>query len=452
MPPPRPNSSRSVGRNDSCPCGSGRKYKRCCLTKDEDEARRAAASRAAPPLPETEALGPLDAPTPASVAPVGGLPDPDPDFRDDGAEASSLPPELERRLDGLWDGFLANKEPTAEETAAFVEGLLELPHHATSWSDLLHQLAGAGHPALPAAFRRIADSVAHTHDTAMSYFYWAAAEEFAARDLPELLPEVAAGFRKLDLESYDADALAHLADWLLAEGFEAEVLALGEHFLPILRADDRLMPYAAPDTALLIFDMRVGKHLRTGVRPDADVERLADELRRNLEEDISPDAARIAAEVITGQAPPPAWSRAEFGLVSGNVATDAKARQDAQRLYRVQMHIAREAWELDRCPAGCTLYGLNLVLNSVYRAQADHQKQRKYAARNLLDHLQPPGMEARLARATYDLLGANVPRARLLLDSQEALLRLADRHRLMSEAEVVSARGNMEQIRRRLDG
>ncbi len=24
-----------VGRNDSCPCGSGKKYKKCCLSKNE---------------------------------------------------------------------------------------------------------------------------------------------------------------------------------------------------------------------------------------------------------------------------------------------------------------------------------------------------------------------------------------------------------------------------------
>ena len=32
-----------VGRNDPCPCGSGKKYKKCCMEKDEE---RAAASRA----------------------------------------------------------------------------------------------------------------------------------------------------------------------------------------------------------------------------------------------------------------------------------------------------------------------------------------------------------------------------------------------------------------------
>ena len=35
-----------IGRNDPCPCGSGQKYKRCCLPRDE-AAARAAAERAA---------------------------------------------------------------------------------------------------------------------------------------------------------------------------------------------------------------------------------------------------------------------------------------------------------------------------------------------------------------------------------------------------------------------
>ena len=28
-----------IGRNDLCPCGSGKKYKRCCLTKDTEETK-----------------------------------------------------------------------------------------------------------------------------------------------------------------------------------------------------------------------------------------------------------------------------------------------------------------------------------------------------------------------------------------------------------------------------
>ena len=28
--PPKPIESQKVGRNDPCPCGSGKKYKKCC--------------------------------------------------------------------------------------------------------------------------------------------------------------------------------------------------------------------------------------------------------------------------------------------------------------------------------------------------------------------------------------------------------------------------------------
>ena len=30
-----------IGRNDPCPCGSGKKYKKCCLASDEAAARPA---------------------------------------------------------------------------------------------------------------------------------------------------------------------------------------------------------------------------------------------------------------------------------------------------------------------------------------------------------------------------------------------------------------------------
>ena len=39
-----------IGRNEPCPCGSGKKYKACCLAKDE------AAAIAAAPKAETKAM------------------------------------------------------------------------------------------------------------------------------------------------------------------------------------------------------------------------------------------------------------------------------------------------------------------------------------------------------------------------------------------------------------
>jgi tetratricopeptide (TPR) repeat protein len=47
-----------IGRNDPCPCGSGQKYKRCCLPRDE--AAAAAKRAAAPPPAATLAIPPFE--------------------------------------------------------------------------------------------------------------------------------------------------------------------------------------------------------------------------------------------------------------------------------------------------------------------------------------------------------------------------------------------------------
>jgi hypothetical protein len=47
------------GRNDRCPCGSGKKYKKCCLPKDEAKADVALADEAAEPItrrPDVDSL------------------------------------------------------------------------------------------------------------------------------------------------------------------------------------------------------------------------------------------------------------------------------------------------------------------------------------------------------------------------------------------------------------
>ena len=52
-----------LGRNDPCHCGSGRKYKHCCLDKDEAAARaaRAEAEAAAPAGAATDQPAPAAA-------------------------------------------------------------------------------------------------------------------------------------------------------------------------------------------------------------------------------------------------------------------------------------------------------------------------------------------------------------------------------------------------------
>jgi len=51
-------NAKQIGRNDTCPCGSGKKYKRCCATKDaaarSAELLAQAAARAAAVAAEAE--------------------------------------------------------------------------------------------------------------------------------------------------------------------------------------------------------------------------------------------------------------------------------------------------------------------------------------------------------------------------------------------------------------
>jgi hypothetical protein len=53
---------QDLGRNDICHCGSGRKYKHCCLDKDEASARAARAKAESEAPVETPADEPAGAP------------------------------------------------------------------------------------------------------------------------------------------------------------------------------------------------------------------------------------------------------------------------------------------------------------------------------------------------------------------------------------------------------
>ena len=77
---------RSAGRNDDCPCGSGKKYKKCHLRADEEAVSKALGESNAVKNKEAEAAaaeeagheghghGPGMHPKQAQAGPVGGPP------------------------------------------------------------------------------------------------------------------------------------------------------------------------------------------------------------------------------------------------------------------------------------------------------------------------------------------------------------------------------------------
>ncbi len=317
----------------------------------------------------------------------------------------------------------------------FLERLLLLPPGATLWNELMHRFARAGHSDLPRVLRRISAAVPPTEETALGFLYWAASEEFVRHGFTQFLPEIAEGFAKLDLHSYDPDALTNVGIYLLSEGFETETLRLAEHFLPI-DSQDELMSYSVPNRCWLIYDLRVGLALRSNVAPERTEKEIADDLRRGIEDEIDPESAQGAAAVLTGRDPAPAWTRAQFSLVPGDRATRDAATPDWPRLGGVLARVAQEARQLEQLPPGRALRSLSLMLASACIWREERARKKKKVGDNLLDFLRPAGLEQRVAKSCASMVGICRPQVRLALHAHEILARFAARHALISTAQA----------------
>jgi SEC-C motif len=432
-----------TGRNDPCPCGSGKKYKKCCLAADEAIVRQVGEAR------EAEAAESVDLDTRRRHEINGTTPAENRLFSEQKrAEGIDLGPGETSEADKLWHDFEALERPTSEQMNLFLEKFLTLPPGETDWCDLFHAFADRDHNDLPSVFRRMADAIPHTSEEGISFFYWAAAEEFDRRGYRNLLPEAAAGFRKLDGETCDPDALSHLEDYLLAAGYDAETLELDEHFLPIMRNNDDLMPYVVLEVCPQIFELRVGAELGAKVDETRSVESVSQSLRRGIEEEIREEVAADAAAIIIGQTLPEPWTCADFDLVTGNIRADDRAWRDSLRLNRTLMRAAREAWQIDQVPPGCAFTGLTLMLDSVYASQSKSAKRRKTS---LLSYLSPSGIEKRLVTSCRGLIGINVPKARRLLQAHDILCRLAARYQLISGMEADRSKEELSRLHNQLN-
>lgn len=353
-----------------------------------------------------------------------------------------------------WRELEILSQPTVGQMDHLLGQLLALPPEpqaGASWHDVLHRFSQLKHPDLPGVFRRIAAAVPHTQKTGMAIFYWAAAGIFTQHGLPQMLPEVATGFRRLDAGSYDADALVYVEDYLMAGDFEAEALALAERFLPIERADDTLMPDAVPQQCNLIFELRAGRALRDGASHAASPDALARDLRQDIEKEIHEDIARQAATIATDSAPVLVWTRPQFDLVAGDISTDDKAWQDCQRMFGMLVRVAQEAWHHDARPPGCALQGLTHMLKSVFRWKYQCDNKMKNSGDNLLDYLDPSSLEGRLVESCRSMININEPRAWMFLDAHTHLLHSAARHELLTPAEIAQTGLALSSLRRKLD-
>jgi hypothetical protein len=420
-----------TGRNEPCPCRSGRKYKKCCLTQDEDLVSQTVAAQRA-----TITRAEFNEETPNGPVPAHGT----------SVQSNARDEVLEKR-DQVWDAFEALEQPTRKQLDQFLEDLLALPPEATDWSDVLKALAKRGYGDLPGAFCRIADTVPHDEQTAMGYFYWAAAEIFVRRGHEDLLPKVATGFRRAGPEHYEDEALSHIEDVLLAAGFEDETLRLAEDCLPTRDASGKLSSH---DTGQcdLIFDLRAGIALRRDREARPSVDAVAEDLERRLQGVADSDFVRRCAAAICATEPASSWVRAQFDMVHAGT-NHSSAKQEYLRLYETLIAVTRDAWETDQIAPGRALRGLSRLLRSVYEERTERREKRKKRAAptNLLNHLNASAIEARVAGSCRDLMSISMSRARVLLDAYEVLLNFAARHELVPAGDATAAHTEVARLR-----
>ena len=140
------------GRNDRCPCGSGKKYKSCCLTKDEAaERERLAVAQA---VRDERAAEKRQSHREARAALMAKLAGAGADFDDDPTEASNAV------LDLIRDGRLDEAEAAARDL------LVRYPEVPDGWDRLgmVHEKRGENRQAADCYRELLAFVRAHPYD------------------------------------------------------------------------------------------------------------------------------------------------------------------------------------------------------------------------------------------------------------------------------------------------
>ncbi len=282
-----------VGRNDPCPCGSGKKYKKCCLAKDEAAARQSAQERArAIRAVELHAGSDPLAGSPAYTPP----PPPEPRPRS--------PEEAAR--EELWAAFEA--ADIVEQTALFRRALsddllddeyaYEMLAHLRDegdfalWGVLVEELKAA-RPELYAS-------------SAPYYLEWQIADALAAGDL-DRLPALAAALA--ETAGDDLDQFYYSRDRLAYHGHLALLAETMARAWPLVRESDKYLPGVDEEFASEAQQIAMLAYLERTATPRADDPVLLAAVEQFGPVD-SPEALADQIALITGEADRP-WERAD---------------------------------------------------------------------------------------------------------------------------------------------
>jgi hypothetical protein len=291
-----------AGRNDPCPCGSGKKYKKCCLARDqEEEAKRlgAAGQASAPPgAPETRAR-----PMPVTPPPVIEAPEP-----------PEEPDPIREKVDELWEKFQAGS--TEERVAIFLENLADVEVMTADFAfemlTLLH--SGAKDREERARSTECINVLRERRPDAYdadAHYYLSWLLEDALAD--ERLDDAAALARELAPRAgRDPDTFSRVREALAYYGQLAILREAMTIAWPGVKSDDGILGWAIAEFANTAADYEIFDYLEHTASPDPADPALLDRLRFFVEEPRA-DYLREFIEDLTAKQPR-TWKMDDFDL------------------------------------------------------------------------------------------------------------------------------------------
>ena len=309
-----------TSRNDPCPCGSGKKYKKCCLKKDE-EARRAALAEA-----ERAALEAAAAPLWPLRPAMEHLP---PDAGMDDALWDQSEPEDEADfqadlaiLNARWDAFEAAEDCDGQIAiflATLEEGTMDAEFAFEMLNVIYESTAASGErdrfDALVALLRkRLPDVYA---EDAHFYAGWLISNALAAGRLdalPALADELA------DTAGEQIDIVTRVFDQLAYHGQLAVLAAAMRRAWPLVRDAGGIFEWAISEFAERAMTYAMLDYLERTADPDAaELEAVSADFDITL---VRPEGVAQFVAHITGQAER-RWTLDDFDL------TEHRRRKDA---------------------------------------------------------------------------------------------------------------------------
>jgi hypothetical protein len=299
-----------TGRNDPCPCGSGKKYKKCCLSKDQEKAVTQPAEVLPPPS------------TPAQLRPV---PAPAERARSSASqEASPLPWESElppeppdpetEKWDALWEEFdatdnegrlgifqaaLEDAESMTDEVA--FEMLSRLHDDAAKRGERTRfaEWVGMLRERLPKVYKKSAH-----------YYLSLCLQDALAENRLDVVPSLA-----LKLGAGAGRDLDRVHRALNALAYHGQLSALVEAYRvgwPKVKASSDVLEWAISDFANRGADSEIFNYLEHTTSPDPDDPALLERLKFFVE-DPDLDYVRYFISDLTGKSGR-AWTADDFAL------------------------------------------------------------------------------------------------------------------------------------------